>query len=117
MGANHIKLNRKIIATFHGLGLSCLCCAVFIQVLMLINVFQKGYFIGIEYNPVILFSELTLSFFGTIYFAYIDQLIIRALIKKHLNTKHTQTLKWKTPSASKIRFIKVRAKTYLKHQH
>jgi len=64
---------------FHGFGLSCLAGAVFLQVLVFIDIVQKGYFLAVEDNQLILSSEVFLAFFACVYFIHLCQKLIRSL--------------------------------------
>lgn len=78
MTANH-RLDRRIHVLFHALGLSCLGGAIFLQVLVFIDIFQHGHFTAVENNPAILALEIGLTFFAVIYFAFMYQRFIRSV--------------------------------------
>jgi hypothetical protein len=65
----------------HALGLSCLGGAIFLQVLVFLNISKQGYFMAIETNPTILGLEMFLTLFTAIYFIYIYQKTIRNSLK------------------------------------
>jgi hypothetical protein len=69
--------NRKILAVFHGLGLSCIGGAIFLQILAFSSILTQGYFKAVETNPAILSLEIVLTAFALIYFIYIYQKLIR----------------------------------------
>ncbi|MEM2105856.1 MAG: hypothetical protein QXV21_05255 [Candidatus Bathyarchaeia archaeon] len=73
------KLDRRMRTLFHILGLSCLGGAIFLQILVFADILQHGYFMAIENNPAILFTEIVLTAFAFIYFIYIYQRFIRSL--------------------------------------
>ncbi len=56
---------------FHGLGLSCLGGAVFLQVLVFKDIATKGYFMGVEGNPTILYFEVALTVFSAVYLLHL----------------------------------------------
>jgi len=64
---------------FHSLGLSCLGGAIFLQILVFMDILQHGYFIAVENNPTILIFEIVLTAFALIYFIYIYQRFIRSI--------------------------------------
>ena len=63
---------------FHILGLSCIGGAIFLQVLVFIDIATRGYFIAVEHNALVLGSEIILTVFSLIYFLYIYQRFIRS---------------------------------------
>jgi len=71
-------LMRKVRVVFHSLGLSCLGGAIFLQILVLFDILQHGYFRAVEANPAILAMEIGLSAFALVYFVYIYQRLIRS---------------------------------------
>jgi hypothetical protein len=73
------KLDRRIRALFHTLGLSCLGGAIFLQILVFTDILQHGHFIAIENNPAILALEIGLTGFTLFYFIYIYQRFIRSI--------------------------------------
>ncbi len=54
--------------TFHCLGISCLAGAVFLQVLVFMDIASQGFFMGVEKNPLILNTEIGLTVFCVVYF-------------------------------------------------
>jgi hypothetical protein len=70
--------NRRIHFIFHGLGLSCVGGAIFLQILAFSSILYQGYFKAVEKNPAILSSEIVLTAFALIYFIYIYQRLIRS---------------------------------------
>jgi len=73
------KLDRRIRVFFHSLGLSCLGGAIFLQILVFMDILQHGYFTAVENNPTILIFEIVLTAFALIYFIYIYQRFIRSI--------------------------------------
>jgi hypothetical protein len=71
--------NRRIHVVFHGLGLSCIGGAIFLQILAFSSILYQGYFKAVENNPAILSSEIVLTAFALIYFIYIYQRLIRSV--------------------------------------
>jgi hypothetical protein len=80
-------LKRRINVVFHGLGLSCIGGAIFLQILAFSSILYQGYFKAVENNPMILSSEIILTAFALIYFIYIYQLLIRQSNKRLLAEK------------------------------
>lgn len=72
-------LDRRIRLLLHSLGLSCLGGAIFLQILVFTDILQRGYFMAVESNPVVLMFEIVLTVFALIYFAYIYQRFIRSI--------------------------------------
>ena len=71
------KLNHTIILVINSLGLSCLGGAIFLQILVFLNILVNGYFRAVETNLSILTTEMFLTVFRVVYFAYIYQKVIR----------------------------------------
>jgi hypothetical protein len=71
--------NRRVYLAFHGLGLSCIGGAIFLQILAFSSILYQGYFEAVEKNPAILLSEIVLTAFALIYFIYIYQRLIRSV--------------------------------------
>ena len=65
------KINPKLRIVFHGLGLSCLGAALFLQATVFSGILQNGYFRGAEGNTTILVSEIAMTGFAVVYFVYI----------------------------------------------
>jgi len=63
----------------HCLGLSCLGGAVFLQILVLTDILQHGYFMAVENNPAILTFEMIMAFFALVYFIYVYRCFIRSI--------------------------------------
>ena len=59
---------RKI---FHSLGLGCLGGSIFLQTIVFLDIFQRGYFLAVEQNMVILMGEIIMTFFTIFYFIFI----------------------------------------------
>jgi len=72
------SFNRKIFVVFHGLGLSCIGGAIFLQIIAFSSILQQGYFRAVEPNPAILSFEIVLTAFAFIYFIYMYQQLIRS---------------------------------------
>lgn len=76
------KPNHRAQLLFHMLGLSCLGGAIFLQLLVFIDILQRGYFMAVENNPAILSFETLLAAFSAIYFVYMYQRFIRSIKKE-----------------------------------
>jgi hypothetical protein len=74
-----LRFNRRLLQVFHGLGLSCLAGAVFLQVLVFFDIGRTGYFFAVEKNPMVLWAEVGLSLFTATYFGYMYLRFIRSL--------------------------------------
>jgi len=72
------SFNRRILVVFHGLGLSCIGGAIFLQIIAFSSILQQGYFKAVEPNPAILSFEIVLTAFALIYFIYMYQQLIRS---------------------------------------
>jgi len=75
------KVNHRLSVLIHSLGLSCLGGAIFLQVLVFLNISQQGYFMAIESNPYVLSSEIGLTIFTLIYFIYLYFKLMRTNLK------------------------------------
>jgi len=64
---------------YHGFGLSCIAGAVFLQVLVFVDIVQNGYFMAVESNKIMVFLEILLTVFACIYFIHLCQKLIRLL--------------------------------------
>jgi hypothetical protein len=73
------KASRCLQTLIHTLGLSCLGGAVFLELLVFIDILQCGCFIAMENNALILSTELALTFFAVAYFIYLFIRVIRSL--------------------------------------
>ncbi len=67
---NMPQVGRKWRVLLHGLGLSSLGSALFLQSTVFSSILQNGYFRGVEANPIILTSEIALTGFAIAYFGY-----------------------------------------------
>ncbi len=67
---------------FHSAGIGCLAGSVFLQFLVFLRISSQGAFLGIEKNPIILNSEIGLTFFCAFYLLYIAFSSIRSLMQK-----------------------------------
>jgi hypothetical protein len=73
------RLNRRIRQIIHSLGFSCLGGALFLQMLVFLDILQQGYFMAVERNQAILAFEVGLTVFALIYFIYIYQDFMRSV--------------------------------------
>jgi hypothetical protein len=64
------SVNKKLRLLAHGLGLSSLGGAIFLQSTVFASILQNGHFRGVEQNPIILYSEIVLTGIAITYFAY-----------------------------------------------
>ena len=64
------KIGRKWGTLLHGLGLSSVGSALFLQSTVFTSILRNGYFRGVEQNPMILSSEIALTGFAIAYFSY-----------------------------------------------
>jgi hypothetical protein len=71
------EFSKRMRYAFHGLGLSCLGGAIFLQILVFGDIVSRGYFMAVEQNPAILGCEVGLTAFAAIYFLYIYQRLMR----------------------------------------
>jgi hypothetical protein len=67
---NTQNMNKWLRFLIHGLGLSSLGSALFLQSTVFTSILEKGYFKGIEQNSTILYLEIILTAFAITYFAY-----------------------------------------------
>lgn len=78
-----LKLNGRSLGrlrfVFHGLGLSCLGGAVFLQILVFKDIMTRGYFLGVENNQTILLLEVGLTVFAVIYLLHLYVTKIRSI--------------------------------------
>lgn len=75
------RISRRLQQVFHGVGLSCLAGAVFLQVLVFSDIGMRGYFFAVENNPLILGVEILLSGFTALYFGHMFLRFIRSLMR------------------------------------
>ncbi|MGD0996523.1 MAG: hypothetical protein ABR909_13505 [Candidatus Bathyarchaeia archaeon] len=83
-----VKPNEHIFGlrlTFHSIGISCLAGAVFLQVLVFMDIASQGFFMGVEKNPLILYSELAITFFCVIYLLHLSISRILSLLNSRTN--------------------------------
>ncbi len=66
----------------HGLGLSSLGSALFLQCLVFFSIKQNGYFRGMEQNGLLLNAEIALTAFAIGYFIY---LFFRFVLNNRVN--------------------------------
>ena len=64
-------MNFKLRIVFHCFGISVLGAALFLQSSVLRGIIEQGYFIGTEKNPIILYSEVTLTAMAVTYLVYL----------------------------------------------
>ncbi len=64
------RISRKLQMLIHGIGLSSLGSALFLQSTVFTSILQNGYFRGAENNPIILYTEIALTGCAIAYFAY-----------------------------------------------
>ena len=77
-GRQKAKLERM---TIHGIGLSCITGAVFLQLLIFMEIFTHGSFTGIETNIVILTLEMAITVYCIVYLLYLVFLRINLFLK------------------------------------
>jgi hypothetical protein len=65
------NVHPKLRLVIHGLGLSSLGSALFLQTTVFTSILQNGYFRGIGHNPIILNSEIALTSVAIAYFGYL----------------------------------------------
>jgi len=73
------RISRHLRRIIHSLGFSCIGAAIFLQVLVFVDIFRQGYFMAVETNMAILTVELILTIFAVIYFFYIYRWFLRWL--------------------------------------
>ena len=67
---NMPNMPKKLHFLVHGLGLSSLGSALFLQSTVFTSILKNGYFRVVENNPIILYSEITLTGIAIAYFGY-----------------------------------------------
>jgi len=77
------NFRRALKFVVHGLGLSSLGSALFLQSLVFLSIWQNGYFRGVENNGLLLNAEITLTAFAIGYFVY---LFFRFVFSNRVNT-------------------------------
>lgn len=65
------SISSKIQLLFHSLGLGCLGGSIFLQTLVFLDILQRGYFLAVEQNMIILSFEIILTGFTVLYFFFI----------------------------------------------
>jgi aspartate/tyrosine/aromatic aminotransferase len=83
-----VKLNEHMFGlrlTFHCLGISCLAAAVFLQVLVFMDIAFQGFFMGVEKNPLILNTEIGLTVFCVVYLLYVSTSRISSFLNSRKN--------------------------------
>jgi hypothetical protein len=71
--------------TFHSIGISCLAGAVFLQVLVFMDIASQGFFMGVEKNPLILNAEIAFTAFSVVYLLYLSISRIRSFLNSRIN--------------------------------
>jgi hypothetical protein len=66
-----IRKNFKLRLFLHCVGLSILGAALFLQSLVLSGILERGYFMGIEQNLAVLYSEIFLTALAITYLVYL----------------------------------------------
>lgn len=64
------NVQKRLRVLIHGLGLSSVGSALFLQSTVFTSILKNGYFRGVEQNPIILSSEIALTGFAIAYFGY-----------------------------------------------
>ncbi len=70
---------KPLLILIHSLGLSCLGGAIFLQMLVFLDILYQGYFMATEKNIIVLSFEIATSFFALAYFVYLYQRSIRSM--------------------------------------
>ena len=65
------SISRRLRWLIDILGFSCIGAAIFLQILIFVNIALQSYFYAIEPNPIILSIEVILTIFAFIYFVRI----------------------------------------------
>jgi hypothetical protein len=73
--------NSKIRLLFHCFGLGCLGGAVFLQFLVFLDIFSRGYFLAVEQNMIVLCTEIVLTGFAMFYFFFIIKKVLKDRLK------------------------------------
>ena len=79
-------LKRRGRFVFQFLGLSCIGGAILLQAIIFSSILLRGYFRGVENNPIILTFEIVLTALGLFYFIYMYQGFIRSFKKALINS-------------------------------
>ena len=66
-----LRVSKKLQILIHGIGLSSLGSAIFLQSTVFTSILQNGYFRGVEHSTPILLGEIGLTGCAIAYFAYI----------------------------------------------
>ena len=86
-----VKRRKRVKLFFHILGFSSIGGAIFLQILVFMDILRQGYFKAVENNLAILTFEAFMTFFATMYFAYIYRKFLQStrIIKnsRHLSKK------------------------------
>lgn len=64
------NMQKRLRVLIHGVGLSSLGSALFLQSTVFTSILKNGYFRGVENNPAILYSEIALTGIAITYFGY-----------------------------------------------
>ena len=67
---NMPNIPKKLRFLIHGIGLSSVGSALFLQSTVFESILKNGYFRGIETNSTILYSEIALTGIAIAYFGY-----------------------------------------------
>jgi hypothetical protein len=74
-----------LLLTFHCIGISCLAGAVFLQVLVFMDIASQGFFMGVEKNPLILNAEIAVTIFCVVYLLYVSISRISSFLNSRKN--------------------------------
>jgi hypothetical protein len=86
------RIGGKWNTLLHGLGLSSLGSALFLQATVFSGILQNGYFRGVEQNPMILSTEIALTGFAIAYFGYMFLRFVFSTKWMEDNTQHIKPL-------------------------
>jgi hypothetical protein len=85
MATINTSIMQKSLRWFiHGLGLSSLASALFLQGTVFTNILQNGYFRGVEQNSAILYTEIALTGFAVAYFGY---MLVKFILPKNYSNR------------------------------
>ena len=74
-----------LLLAFHCIGISCLAGAVFLQVMVLMDITTQGFFFGVEKNPLILNAEIAVTIFCVVYLLYVSISRISSFLNSRKN--------------------------------
>jgi len=66
------------------LGISCLAGAVSLQLLVFFDIASKGFFMGVEQDPLLLGAEIGITIFSVIYLSYLSISKIRSILNSRI---------------------------------